>query len=177
MTGADPAVIAVIKETVAPALDRLLRDCIGGRGLGTDHGRPLIWEHVAVDREAVARWVAAYEQAWRTPGTDQLADLFSPDVSYLPSPWAEPLDGLDALAPFWEKGRDGPDEPFTLASEIVAVEGSTAVVRVSVDYLGGADTSRWRDLWVLGFAPDGRCASFEEWPFAPGQPDGHEDER
>jgi len=31
----------------------------------------------------------------------------------------------------------------------------------------------WRDLWVLRFAADGRCSSFEEWPFAPGQPDGH----
>jgi hypothetical protein len=125
-----------------------------------------------VDREAVTRWVAAYERAWRTPGTRPLADLFSPGASYLPSPWAAPVVGLDDLSRFWEAGRDGPDEPFDISHEVVAVEGSTAVVRVSVDYLG-PDRGRWRDLWVLRFDDDGRCTVFEEWPFAPDQPDGH----
>ena len=126
-----------------------------------------------MDREAVARWVEAYERAWRSPGTEQLGELFSPDVSYVPSPWAPTLNGLEELARFWEAEREGPDEQFTVASEVVAIEGRTAVVRLSVDYQG-ADTSRWRDLWVLQFAPDGRCAAFEEWPFTPGQRDGHE---
>ena len=126
-----------------------------------------------MDRRTVATWVEGYERAWRSPGTDQLAELFSPDVSYVPSPWAPAVNGLDELARFWEAGRDGPDEQFTLSSEVVALEGDTAVVRLSVDYLG-PDTTRWRDLWVLEFAPDGRCARFEEWPFTPGQPDGHE---
>ncbi len=125
-----------------------------------------------MDRDAVANWVEAYERAWRTPGTSRLGDLFSPEVSYLPSPWAAPVSGLEELCRFWESERDGPDEPFVLTHEVVAVEGTTAVVRVSVDYLG-RDTSRWRDLWVLRFADDGRCSVFEEWPFAPDQPDGH----
>ncbi|CCF65080.1 hypothetical protein [Nocardia cyriacigeorgica] len=56
-------------------------------------------------------------------------------------------------------------------SEVVAIDGRTAVVRVDVEYL--RDTpSRWRDLWVLRFDSVGRCTWFEEWPFAPGQPDG-----
>ena len=126
-----------------------------------------------MDRRAVAAWVEGYERAWRSPGTNQLAELFSPDVSYVPSPWAPAVKGLDELARFWEAGRDGPDEQFTLASDVVAVEGNTAVVRLSVDYLG-PDTTRWRDLWVLEFNVDGRCARFEEWPFAPDQRDGHE---
>jgi hypothetical protein len=91
----------------------------------------------------------------------------------VPSPWAPALQGLDELARFWEAEREGPDEQFTLASEVVTVEGDSAVVRLSVEYLG-ADTTRWRDLWVLRFASDGRCVGFEEWPFAPGQRDGHE---
>jgi alkylhydroperoxidase/carboxymuconolactone decarboxylase family protein YurZ len=125
-----------------------------------------------MERSAVERWVAGYEQAWRTPGTEPLADLFSADVSYLPSPWAEPIVGLARLGPWWEAERDGPDEPFTMTSEIVSMDGDTAVVRVEVDYQGAAG-SRWRDLWILRFAADGRCVAFEEWPFAPTQPDGH----
>jgi hypothetical protein len=75
--------------------------------------------------------------------------------------------GLDELARLWEHERAGPDEGFTLQSEIVAIEGRTAVVRVSVDYEDHA-VGRWRDLWVLQFSTGGRCAVFEEWPFAPG---------
>ncbi|WP_454855987.1 nuclear transport factor 2 family protein [Promicromonospora soli] len=120
-------------------------------------------------------WVRGYERLWRTAGTDGLAELFATEISYLTSPWATPVVGLPALADFWESERSGPDESFTMTSEVIAVDGPTAVVRVSVDYgEPGGSTSRWRDLWVLEFDEDGRCVAFEEWPFAPGQPDGHE---
>ena len=57
-----------------------------------------------------------------------------------------------------------------LSSEIVAVDGPTAVVRVEVEY---GDGERWRDLWIMRFEAEGRCRTFEEWPFTPDQPDGH----
>jgi hypothetical protein len=95
-----------------------------------------------------------------------------PNASYLPSPWARPLAGLDEIAAFWEAERVGPDEVFTLTSDVVTVDGGTAVVRVAVTY-GPLGNQHWRDLWVVQFAEDGRCSSFEEWPFAPDQPDGH----
>lgn len=125
-----------------------------------------------MDRTTVERWVEGYERLWRTPGTDGLADLFRPDATYLPSPWSRPVTGLNDIAHFWDAERDSPDEGFSMSADIVAVDGDKAVVRVSVDY-DRPDGGRWRDLWVMRFAEDGRCASFEEWPFAPGQPDGH----
>ncbi len=125
-----------------------------------------------MERAAVQRWVEDYERAWRTAGTDGLSRLFRPDATYLVSPWARPVEGLAAISELWETARDGPDEPFTMASEIVAVDGDTAVVRVAVSY-GRPDGRRWRDLWVLRFDDEGRCVAFEEWPFAPGQDDGH----
>ena len=60
-----------------------------------------------------------------------------------------------------------------MASEVVAVDGTIAVVRVAVDYLR-PPFPRWRDMWIIEFDDDGRCTTFEEWPFAPNQPDGHE---
>jgi hypothetical protein len=126
----------------------------------------------AVDRAAVERWVTGYERAWRTPGTEPLADLFAPDVAYVPSPWAQPITGLARLATWWDAERDGPDEPFTMTSEIVALDGPTAVIRVEVDYEHNSP-SRWRDLWIARFDATGHCTHFEEWPFAPDQPDGH----
>ncbi|KGN30765.1 hypothetical protein N802_06040 [Knoellia sinensis KCTC 19936] len=124
---------------------------------------------MTTDRASVETWVADYLAAWRTEGTERLADLFTPDATYSPSPWAAPLHGLPEIEPWWEAERDGPDEAFTFTHEVVALDGDTAVLRVDVAYTH----SRWRDLWVVTFTPDGRAEFFEEWPFAPDQPDGH----
>jgi hypothetical protein len=125
-----------------------------------------------MDRITVEQWVARYERLWRTPGTQSLGELFAADASYRPSPWARPVEGLEAIARFWEAERVGAHEEFTMSSDVVAVDAGTAVVRVFVTY-GASGRRPWRDLWVLRFDADGRCTWFEEWPFAPGQPDGH----
>ena len=81
----------------------------------------------------VAERIAGHEEAWRTPGMAALAQLFTPDATYRPSPWAPALRGLEEIAAFWEDERDGPDEVFTMTHQVVAVDGQTAVVRVEVD--------------------------------------------
>jgi ketosteroid isomerase-like protein len=125
-----------------------------------------------MDHDDVRRWVDAYERAWREAGTSGLVSLFTEDATYRASPWQEPVEGLGAIGVFWEVEREGPDEEFSMVSEVVAVDGDTAVVAAQVEY-GGPDPQRWRDLWVLRFSPDGRCLAFEEWPFAPEQRTGH----
>jgi SnoaL-like domain len=121
-----------------------------------------------VDRSGIAAWIAAYEQAWRTPGTSALDTIFRTDAIYRQGPYEEPVTGLPAIAAMWEAERDGPDEVFRLTSEVIALDGSTAVVRAEVWY-GDPVREEYRDLWVIRFAADGRCASFEEWPFWPDQ--------
>jgi hypothetical protein len=121
-----------------------------------------------MDRQGVARWVAGYERAWRSPGVESLAELFTGNAVYLQGPYRTTVTGLEPIGRMWERERDGPEEPFTMAFDIVAVDGDAAVVRVEVRYQ--APTVReFRDLWVIRFAEDGRCRSFEEWPFSPGR--------
>ncbi|MBL6276588.1 nuclear transport factor 2 family protein [Micromonospora fiedleri] len=122
-----------------------------------------------MDREQVTGWIAAYERAWRTPGTEALTAIFTEQASYRQGPYREPVVGLPAIARMWEAERDGPDEAFEMTSEVVAVEGDTAVARLEVRY-GAPVDQEYRDLWIMRFAADGRCASFEEWPFWPPQP-------
>jgi ketosteroid isomerase-like protein len=117
-------------------------------------------------RDELERWIAAYERAWRTPGTGALGELFAPDATYVTQPFAEPLRGLDALGPFWENERRGPEEAFALASEILAVDGDTGVARIEIRY-DPPEGQVYRDLWVVTLGPDGRCTAFEEWPFWP----------
>lgn len=121
-----------------------------------------------LDRIAVDAWVDSYERAWRTPGTESLRGLFTAEATYRMSPYEEPATGLVQIAELWERERKGPDEEFEIAHEIVAVEADTAVIRLEVQY-GGPDRLRYRDIWVVRFAADGRCREFEEWPFWPGQ--------
>lgn len=122
---------------------------------------------VMTDRAAVGSWVAAYEQAWRASGTAAIPALFTPDAVYLHSPYEEPVVGVDAIGRMWEEDREGPNEAFTLSTEVVAVDDCTAVVRAEVQY-GQPVHQEYRDLWILQLGADGRCSRFEEWPFWPG---------
>jgi uncharacterized protein (TIGR02246 family) len=115
-----------------------------------------------MNKERVAAWIAGYERAWRSPGTEALAEMFTEDATYVQGPFDPPVVGLPAIARMWEAERTGPDEVFEMTSEIVAVDGATAVARVEVAY-GEPDHEEFHDLWIMRFADDGRCSSFEEW--------------
>jgi hypothetical protein len=117
-------------------------------------------------RTQVADWVAAYERAWRAPGTGELGALFTADATYSQGPYREPVVALAAIAKMWAAERDGPGEVFTMTSEVVATDGDTGVVRVEVRY-GEPVHQEYRDLWVIRFADDGRARAFEEWPSGP----------
>jgi ketosteroid isomerase-like protein len=122
-----------------------------------------------ISRAQIEDWVARYEHAWRTAGADPLRELFTEDATYRMSPYEEPFVGSARIAEMWEAERKGPDEVFRMVSEVVAVDGDTAVIRVEVGY-GDPVDREYRDLWVIRFAEDGRALGFEEWPFWPGQP-------
>ena len=122
-----------------------------------------------MDAAQVTGWIEGYELAWRSPGTGALGRLFTDDAVYSQGPYEEPVTGLLAIKRMWEAERQGPDEVFTMASQIVAVDSLVAVARVEVRY-GDPVTQAYRDLWIMQFAADGRCDSFEEWPFWPDRP-------
>lgn len=120
----------------------------------------------ALIRARLQDWVTAYERAWRTHGTESLDALFSVDATYRTAPYETPFRGLEAIGKLWEAEREGPDEIFSLATEIVAVEDDTGVVRAEAHY-AGPPASEYRDLWIVRFDASGRCVAFEEWPFSP----------
>ena len=113
----------------------------------------------------VMEWVGRYERAWRAVDLDAVDELFTPDAHYRTSPYEESLVGYDAIKTIW---RDE-ELVFTVEAEKVAVDGQVAVVRLEVHY-GNPVRQEYRDLWVITFAPDGRCADFEEWAYWPGRP-------
>jgi ketosteroid isomerase-like protein len=117
-------------------------------------------------RTTVSRWLTDYEAAWRAAGTERLAGLFTSDAIYLQSPYERPVTGLAAIQQMWEHERVGPDEVFTLATEIIAVDGPMAVVRAEVHY-AGPPSQEYRDSFVMRLTEDGHYRWFEEWPYWP----------
>jgi uncharacterized protein (TIGR02246 family) len=124
-----------------------------------------------VDEASVREWIERYERAWRTPGTEPLRDLFTDDATYRAAPFDDPQRGLAAIAALWEKERKGPDEAFTITSEEIAVTDPRAVARIEVRY-APPDGQLYRDIWIMELTDDGRCRTFEEWPFWPAGTDG-----
>jgi ketosteroid isomerase-like protein len=133
-----------------------------------------------VDRAQLTDWLGRYERAWRSPGTEVLAGLFSEDAIYSTAPYEKPHRGLPAIGEMWEAERSGADESFEMRSEVVAVEGDTGVARVEVHYLRPEDRGErrhrqrreYRDLWIVRLDEDGLCFHFEEWPFWPPDQEG-----
>lgn len=123
---------------------------------------------IAAVTDRFSVWISAYEAAWRAEGTGSLGDLFTGDATYQAAPFAAPLVGLNSIAQLWEDEREGPGEVFTLHFEIVAAQRASAVARLEVVY-GAPPTRIYRDLWIITLTNDGRCSTFEEWPFHPGQ--------
>jgi ketosteroid isomerase-like protein len=121
-----------------------------------------------VIQDEVEDWIRRYEGAWRAPGTEALRELFTEDATYLLSPYQDPVVGLDEIGAMWEHEREGPDEVFEMTSDVFAVEGEHAVVKVEVHY-GAPGRPEFRDIWLLRFE-GGRCAHFEEWAYWPDKP-------
>jgi hypothetical protein len=119
-----------------------------------------------VTREQLIAWLRRYVSAWRMPGTEVLAELFTKDATYSTAPYEKPHPGLEAIGEMWEAERLGPDEEFEMSSEVVAVEGDTGVARVEVQYRA-PKRKEYRDLWIVRLNDAGLCFHFEEWPFWP----------
>ena len=128
-----------------------------------------------MDRLQLSEWLVQYERAWRTPGTEVLAELFTEDAAYSTAPYENPHRGPAAIARMWEGERASFDEDFSMSSEIVAVETDTGVVRVEVRYRAEAEREgrsnrqrlQYRNLWIIRLNDAGLCTHFEEWPFWP----------
>jgi hypothetical protein len=126
-----------------------------------------------LDRSDVARWLAAYVEAWKSYDRGQIEALFSDDVRYRYHPYDEPIAGRDAVVDSWlgegdHEGASTRDEPGTYDAsyEPVAVDGDVAVATGTSTYVvepGGAIDAVYDNCFVVRFDAEGRCREFTEW--------------
>lgn len=121
----------------------------------------------------VDRWLRAYVEAWKTYDREQIAALFSDEVSYRYHPYDRPLRGRDAVIASWlgednHAGASTRDEQGTYDASYrtVAVDGNVAFATGTTRYsrTPGAPPSRVFDnCFVMSFDTAGRCQEFTEW--------------
>ena len=118
-----------------------------------------------MDSSSVQRWLDGYVEAWRANAREPVAALFTDDVVYRFAPFGDTnvRRGIDALVDEWLREPDAPDsleahyEPF-------AVDGDRAVAIGWSSYVATATEGarRYHNVFLMRFAPDGRCAEFTE---------------
>ena len=117
-----------------------------------------------LDRDQVQGWLDRYIAAWRANEAEPIRALFTDDVRYRYQPYGEghPI-GLDALVENWLENPDPPDS-WEAEYEPYAVDGDVAVATGWSRYLatGSAPERTYRNVFLMRFAPDGRCAEFTD---------------
>ncbi len=126
-----------------------------------------------MDHETARAWLDRYVAAWLSYDRDDIAALFSDDVSYRYHPFDEPVVGRDAVVASWlgegdAVGASTRDEPGTYDARYapVAVDGDVVVATGSSSYRdepGGPVTQEFENCFVMRFDDDGRCREFTEY--------------
>jgi ketosteroid isomerase-like protein len=121
-----------------------------------------------MDEAAVARWLNAYVDAWRSYDAAAIGDLFNEDAVYRYHPWDEPtpsrVRGRDAIVASWLGDQDAPGS-WTAEYRPWIVAGDRAVAVGASRYLspdGSTVESEYHNVFLLVFDDEGRCREFAE---------------
>ena len=126
-----------------------------------------------MDRSDVARWLAAYVEAWKSYDRGQIEALFSEDVRYRYYPYAVWILGRDAVVASWlaedtdAQGSTRDDEgtydahyaPIAVDGEVVVATGTTTYTETP----GGPVTQTFDNCFVMRFDDADRCQEFTEY--------------
>lgn len=116
------------------------------------------------DRASVRSWLERYVEAWRANEPGPIGELFTEDAEYRFRPDKEPTRGRDAIVAAWLEEPDDPGS-WRAGYEPFAVEGDDAVATGTSTYLAedGSVDRVYHNVYLMRFAPDGRCRSFTEF--------------
>ncbi|MCK2213481.1 nuclear transport factor 2 family protein [Actinomadura sp. ATCC 31491] len=97
-------------------------------------------------------------RAWASNRPDDITALFTDDALYYAEPHREPWRGHAEIVARWLERKDEPGEA-DFAWRPVCVTDDTGVIQGMTTY----PDKTYSNLWVIRFAPDGRCREFTEW--------------
>ena len=122
------------------------------------------WQHGVMVNEIVQNWLDGYHVAWQSNEPDDIRALFTEDATYAGGPFdPEPWIGIEAIVAGWLDHRDESGE-WTFEGAPLAYSDGVGLIQGRTEY---ADGNVYANLWVIGFAEDGRAHSFVEWYMQP----------
>jgi ketosteroid isomerase-like protein len=112
-------------------------------------------------------WLDRYVVAWRANQREPIEELFTEDAVYRYRPYGDDEHvnrGREAIIDAWLEEQDAPDA-WKAEYHPFAVDGDRAVATGWSRYLAtGDDPERtFHNVFLMRFAPDGRCAEFTEF--------------
>ena len=126
-----------------------------------------------MDRAGAQTWLDSYVAAWLSYDADDIAALFSDDISYRYHPYDDPVVGRDAVVASWlgESDHDGAstrDAPGTYSARYapVAVDDDMVVATGTSEYRERPDgpvVRSYHNCFVMRFNAAGRCREFTEY--------------
>jgi ketosteroid isomerase-like protein len=126
-----------------------------------------------VDRADAQAWLDRYVSAWLSYDANDIAALFSEDISYRYQPNDDPIIGRKAVVASWLGESDSGsastrDAPGTYAGEYepIAVDGDVVVATGTSTYRERPDGPIARvydNCFVMRFDADGKCKEFTEY--------------
>ena len=126
-----------------------------------------------MDVESACSWLDRYVAAWLSYDPDEVAALFSEDVSYRYHPYDTPVVGREAVVASWlgegeSDDASSRDAPGTYDADYspVAVDGDTVVATGTSRYRETPDgpvVRTYDNCFVMRFDDDGRCREFTEY--------------
>lgn len=119
---------------------------------------------MTLTRDQFASWLDRYIAAWRSGEADDIADLFSEDVTYSQTGGQTVIEGREAVVRDWLEESYEPDLSWEAAYEPLAIEAEVCVGVGSTRYLR-EDGSRedFSNIFVCRFDDEGRCHDLREW--------------
>jgi hypothetical protein len=110
--------------------------------------------------ERLDDWMDAYVLAWSTNMEDHIRALFTEDAVYDPQTADGEWDGIDEIVRRW-KEIDDQEENWDFEWAPLVETDDLAIVTGQTNYF--EPPARFRNLFVIRFADDGRCSDFTEW--------------
>ena len=126
-----------------------------------------------MDRADAQAWLDRYVSAWLSYDANDIAALFSEDISYRYQPNDDPIIGRKAVVASWLGESDSGsastrDAPGTYAAEYepIAVDGDVVVATGTSTYRERPDGPIARvygNCFVMRFDANGQCKEFTEY--------------
>jgi len=105
-------------------------------------------------------WMDGYVLAWSSNDAEHIRALFTDDAVYDPQTADGEWEGVDEIVAKWQE-IDDQEENWDFEWLPLVETDDLAVITGRTSYLEPAES--FRNLFVIRFAPDGRCYDFTEW--------------